>query len=114
MVKKRSLWFLFCTLTLVTVLCLTPTVGAWAAADEYGLETLPEPIDPQSWRMQRDMTWDDWTPNPFTDWRQNDTIAPERVLKGALILIDYPDQPFLVTQPVGTDPLGNPRVGNVA
>ena len=29
----------------------------------------------------------------------------------AIILIDYPDQPFLITQPAGTHPFGNPQPG---
>ena len=31
--------------------------------------------------------------------------------KTAIILIDYPDQPFLITQPPGTHPFGNPQPG---
>ena len=31
--------------------------------------------------------------------------------KTAIILIDYPDQPFLITQPAGTHPFGNPQPG---
>ena len=29
----------------------------------------------------------------------------------AIILVDYPDQPFLITQPPGTHPFGNPQPG---
>ncbi len=31
-----------------------------------------------------------------------------RTFKGALVLVDYPNQPFVITQPKGSTPFGNP------
>jgi len=81
---------------------------------EFGLDTLPDPLDPQSWKMQRDMTWEDWTPNPVIDWISDDTVKPARVLRGALVLVDFPDRKFVVTEPTGSGFLGNPVIGDIA
>ena len=80
-------------------------------AEGSGLTSFPDPVDSQSWVLPRDMTWDDFRPIPGLDWQDAD-IEPERVLKGALILVDFPDQEFIVTKPVGSSS-GNPQIGDV-
>jgi len=69
----------------------------------------PPPIDPAVVQDQDDMTWDDYRPIPGVDWA-DPTRAPERGFRIALVAIDFPDQPFVVTQPRGSDPFGNPQV----
>ncbi|MCL1873253.1 MAG: CocE/NonD family hydrolase [Clostridiales bacterium] len=81
---------------------------------EDGLETLPDPIDPQSWKLQRSMDWKEWKPNPVIDWVNDTTVKPARVLKGVLVLVDFPDRKFLVTEKEGSDILGNPVIGGIA
>ncbi|PJJ62038.1 M6 family metalloprotease-like protein [Compostimonas suwonensis] len=54
-----------------------------------------------------DMTWDDYTPVPNTDWA-NDTEGSERPFHGAVVLLDFTNQPFLVTQDQGSHTFGNP------
>ena len=86
---------------------------AITGADD-GLEVLPDPIDPQSWKLQRAMGWQEWKPNPVIDWVNDTTVKPARVLKGVLVLVDFPDRKFLVTEKEGSDILGNPVIGGIA
>jgi len=83
-----------------------------AFAKEPGLDKMPEPIDPQSWVNPEDMTWNDYKPVPGIDWSNTD-IKPETELKGALILVDFPDQDFILSQPKGSELIGNPQVDAV-
>ncbi len=83
-----------------------------AFAASSGLDSFPDPVDSESWVLPRDMTWEDYHPVPGLNWDELD-IAPERELKGALVLAEFQDLEFVVTQPEGTDPAGNPQIGNV-
>ena len=83
-----------------------------AFAEEPGLEKMPDPVDPQSWVNPDDMTWNDYNAIPGIDWNSTD-IQPETELKGALILVDFPDQDFILTQPKGSEIAGNPQVDAV-
>ncbi|PJJ63330.1 M6 family metalloprotease domain-containing protein [Compostimonas suwonensis] len=65
------------------------------------------PVDPQNWENMDDMTWDDYTAVPNTDWA-NETEGSERPFHGAIVLVDFPNQPFLVTQDEGSHPFKNP------
>ncbi len=69
----------------------------------------PVPIDPQSVQDQDDMTWDDYRPIPGIDWADPGHV-PERGFRIALVAIDFPDQPFVITLPRGSDPFGNPQI----
>lgn len=73
-----------------------------------GLTDFPDPIDDESWVLPREMTWDDYRPIPGIDWNNSDLIDPELEIKGAIILVDFPDQKFILSQPEGSDPAGNP------
>ncbi|MFJ7934587.1 M6 family metalloprotease domain-containing protein [Sporosarcina sp. NPDC096371] len=84
-----------------------------AYAQDAGLNGFPEPVDPESWVLPEDMTWADYKAVPGIDWRDTD-IKPERVLKGALIIVDFQDREFILSQPMGSMEAGNPlQVGNV-
>ncbi|MEH7526131.1 M6 family metalloprotease domain-containing protein, partial [Bacillus sp. JJ1503] len=78
-------------------------------AAEPGLDQMPDPVDPLSWVNPEDMTWNDYNPVPGIDWNTAD-IQPETELRGALILVDFPDQDFILTQPKGSEIAGNPQV----
>ncbi|MFB3853898.1 MAG: peptidase M6 [Vicinamibacterales bacterium] len=69
----------------------------------------PAPIDPQKWQDQQDMTWADYRPIPGENWADPAKV-PERNLRVALVAIDFPDQPFVITLPKGSDLFGNPQV----
>ncbi|MDR2712765.1 MAG: immune inhibitor A [Clostridiales bacterium] len=100
---------------LVALMTLVSFTAAYAA-DPKGLASMPDPVDPQSWEMSRDRTWDDFVPNPVIDWRKeinpagyyNPRNSGNRVstVKGALVLFEYLDRPFISSQPVGSDVLG--------
>ena len=69
---------------------------------------LPEPIDPQIIQDQDDMTWKDYHPIPGKDWA-DPSLIPERKFKIALVAVDFPDQPFVITLPEKSDIFGNPQ-----
>jgi len=70
------------------------------------------PIDPQVVQDQDDMTWDDYQPIPGKNWADPTLTAP-RMMKIAVVAIDFPDQPFVVTLPRHSDPFGNPQIDPV-
>ncbi len=69
----------------------------------------PAPIDPQVVQDQDDMTWEDYVPVPGVDWADPSRV-PERGFKLAVVAIDFPDQPFVITLPRNSDPFGNPQI----
>lgn len=73
----------------------------------------PKPIDPQSVQDQDDMTWNDYHPIPGKNWA-DPSIVPPRKFRMALVAVDFPDQPFVITQPKGSDLFGNPQAGPVS
>ena len=79
-----------------------------AFASQPGLTIFPDPIDEESWVLPRDMTWEDYRPIPGINWNEVEDIEPELNIKGAVILVDFPDQKFILSQPEGSDPAGNP------
>lgn len=72
----------------------------------------PEPLDPQRVQDQDDMTWDDYRPIPGVDWADR-SLEPERGFRIALVAVDFPDQPFVITLPRESDPFGNPQIQSV-
>lgn len=67
------------------------------------------PVDPQRVQDQDTMTWADYRPIPGTNWADN-AVPGVRVLRVALVAVDFPDQPFVITLPKGSDLFGNPQV----
>lgn len=74
----------------------------------------PKPIDPQRWQNQYDMTWDDWRDIPGTSWNDPDAKPSKQGLRLAVVAVDFPDQQFVITQPKGSDPFGNPQIDPIA
>ncbi|WNE94523.1 M6 family metalloprotease domain-containing protein [Streptomyces luomodiensis] len=70
---------------------------------------LVRPIDPQNWRNPDDMTWADYRAVPGTHWADPTVEPTRRTFKGALVLLDYPDEEFTVSQPAGSTLFGNPQ-----
>lgn len=66
------------------------------------------PLDPQNWVNPDHMTWADYKKPPGTNWADPSKKGSVRTFKGALVLVDYPNQPFVVTQPKGSSVFGNP------
>ncbi|MBK7628433.1 MAG: peptidase M6 [Bacteroidales bacterium] len=72
----------------------------------------PKPIDPQIVQDQDDMTWNDYHPIPGKNWA-DPSLIPERKFKMALVAVDFPDQPFVITLPKKSDLFGNPQIDPV-
>ncbi|MEV0282986.1 M6 family metalloprotease domain-containing protein [Kribbella sp. NPDC050820] len=71
-------------------------------------EGLPGAIDPQNWVNPDHMTWGDYRKPPGTNWSDPNVKGSTRTFKGALVLVDYPNQDFVVTKAKGSTPFGNP------
>ena len=69
----------------------------------------PAPIDPQRVQDQDTMTWADYRPIPGRNWA-DPSLKPQRGFKLAVVGIDFPGQPFVITMPKGSDPFGNPQI----
>ncbi|WP_066070190.1 FIMAH domain-containing protein [Neobacillus soli] len=96
---------------LSTTILLAMSSTTTFAADP-GLDKLPDHVDPQSWVNPEDMTWNDYNQIPGINWNTAD-FKPETELKGALILVDFPGQDFIVTKPKGSELIGNPQIGSI-
>ncbi|ROO62440.1 M6 family metalloprotease-like protein [Micromonospora sp. Llam0] len=68
-----------------------------------------EVLDPQYWQNPDTMTWEDWVAVPGRDWADPTVTGSERNFDIALVTLDYPDQPFVVTQRARSTPFGNPQ-----
>jgi M6 family metalloprotease-like protein len=78
----------------------------------YELSSPPKPIDPQLIQDQDNMTWGDYHPIPGKNWA-DPSLVPERKFRMALVAVDFPDQPFVITQPKNSDLFGNPQINPV-
>jgi M6 family metalloprotease-like protein len=70
------------------------------------------PADPQNWTDQAEMTWDDYVQIRPDEWNSAETSqGSQSQYRTAVILLDFEDQPFLITQEPETHPFGNPQSG---
>ena len=94
---------------------LTATLVASAGAEippDAANNPLLQPIDPQNWVDQAELTWDDYTQIRPDSWNDaTSSTGSQNQYKTAVILLQFSDQPFLITQPGGTHPFGNPQPG---
>ena len=109
---------IFLTLCIFASLFAVSSIASYADFDieqSVGLDAVPDPIDPQSWILNRDQTWDDLNPNPVVDWMSElnpaglvnpQAAGSNRPIVGGLILIEYLDRKFISSQPIGSDSLG--------
>ena len=102
---------------LMSVFCVTGIVllvsGVFGQAGRTGRQRpVLRPIDPQVIQDQDDMTWEVYQPIPGKNWADPALTAP-RMMKIAVVAIDFPDQPFVVTLPKHSDPFGNPQIDPV-
>jgi len=106
---SRRRWSALVGLGVCVALTGAATAPATAQPGAPTVEDLVEPIDPQQWENPDDMTWADYTAVPGIDWSDPGREPSERTFDIALVLGDFTDQPFLVTQPEGSHPFGNPQ-----
>src|SRR5690625_1106278 len=71
------------------------------------------PVDPEDWVHQEDTTWDDYEPVPGIPegWVDGSISGSEQEFKAAVVLLDFTDQPMLITQEPGSHPFGSPAEG---
>lgn len=95
--------------TIVVPLSAGAVTLSGAAHQGAVIAGLVRPIDKQQWEDPAHMTWQDYKAIPHTAYADA-TIEPSiRPFKAALVLGDFTDQPFLVTQDAHTHPFGNPQ-----
>ena len=98
----------------LAILVLTAALAGSASATPPELADHPllQPIDAQNWVDQAELTWDAYTPIRPDSW--NDTTGSDGSVnqyRTAVILLEFQDQPMLITQPPGSHPFGNPQAG---
>ncbi|MDL9977998.1 hypothetical protein [Microbacterium candidum] len=82
--------------------------GVAQAANDRGIDPdVLNPVDPQNWVNMDDMTWDDYVPVPGTDWAHK-TTGSKRHFNGAIVLVDFQNQDFVISQKEGSDVFGTP------
>jgi M6 family metalloprotease-like protein len=93
---------------------LAASVGASVAtAAPPGLENHPllQPIDEQNWVDQAELTWADYTKVRPDSWLTDAVPGSVSQFRGAVVLGEFTDQPFLISQTAGSHPFGNPQPG---
>ncbi|KAI1280239.1 hypothetical protein F5Y07DRAFT_338313 [Xylaria sp. FL0933] len=66
-------------------------------------------LDPQKIVLPDNMTWADYVPVPGTSWSDSSRKGSERNFNIALVVVDYPDMPFVISQEPGSTPFNNPQ-----
>ena len=105
-------------ITVVLFIILYPLVSWSQNIQNYGSKVSghevipPKPIDPQIVQDQDDMTWEDYRPIPGKNWA-DPSLVPGRKFRMALVAVDFPDQPFVITLPKKSDLFGNPQIDPV-
>ncbi|WP_246178721.1 M6 family metalloprotease domain-containing protein [Actinomadura decatromicini] len=94
-----------------------PQTQPWQRAQPPGRphrHGAPSAIDPQNYELPETMTWDDYKSIPGTNWSDPSRKGSVKNFNGAVVLVDYSNQPFVVTQPKNSTIFGNPvAVGDV-
>ncbi|MBF9134564.1 M6 family metalloprotease domain-containing protein [Plantactinospora sp. S1510] len=104
---RRSVLVAAVVTALVAAAAATP---ATAAPGNPSGGTGPfEVLDPQSWQNPDTMTWDDYVAVPNRNWADPAVSGSVRDFRIALVTLDYPDQPFVVTQRARSTVFGNPQ-----
>ncbi|WP_053225748.1 M6 family metalloprotease domain-containing protein [Solirubrobacter soli] len=68
----------------------------------------PAPLDPQNWSFQDNLTWADYKKLPGPDYSDPSIQPTVKKWKIALILVDYDDREFTISQPAGGTVFGTP------
>lgn len=66
-------------------------------------------LDPQNIVLPDNMTWADYVKPPGTNWSDPTKKGSKRNFNIALVVVDYPDRPFVITEAAGATPFGNPQ-----
>ncbi|MBW8481453.1 M6 family metalloprotease domain-containing protein [Actinomadura parmotrematis] len=91
-----------------------PRTQPWQRGQDARTAAGPRAIDPQNYELPDTMTWDDYKKIPGTNWADPAVKGSVRNFKGAVVLVDYPNQDFVITKPKNSTIFGNPSsVGDV-
>ena len=101
------------TLALLVLSAAIAVAPSAATPPELADHPLLQPIDAQNWVDQANLTWADYNQVPdrnpaYYDPATNGTDVQYRT---AIVLVDFADQPFLISQPPESHPFGNPQPG---
>jgi M6 family metalloprotease-like protein len=88
-------------------LALSAAVVAVAPARASGP---PAPLDPQNWSFQDNLTWSDYHPLPGPDYSDASIQPTVKKWKVALVLTDFADKPYTISQPAGSTAFGTPTL----
>lgn len=88
---------------------IAPT--SMATADPLATATVHDPVDPADWERAEDTTWADYRaiPDSPAGWVDGSIDGTDREFKAAVVLVDFTDQPMLLTQEAGAHVFGNPQ-----
>jgi M6 family metalloprotease-like protein len=98
----------------VAAVLLAASFAASARADippDAANHPLLQPIDAQSWVDQAELTWADYTQIRPSGWHTDAVPGSVSQFRGAVVLAEFTDQPFLISQVAGSHPFGNPQPG---
>src|SRR5689334_25379544 len=68
----------------------------------------PAPLDAQNWTFQDNLTWSDYKALPGPDYSDPSIEPSVKKWKVALVLTDFPDKGFFISQPAGSTIYGTP------
>ena len=110
----KKILFVFILSSLTIISCSQKYRKTVISSGNSGKELVlpPVPIDRQIIQDQDDMTWEDYHPIPGKNWA-DPSLVPERKFKIALVAVDFPDQPFVITLAEKSDIFGNPQANPV-
>jgi M6 family metalloprotease-like protein len=103
------------TSTVLTILLLADAVFAAPAPGRPVRCRRAEPADPfaildkQNWVNPDNMTAADFVEPPNTNWADPSRKGTSRNFNIAMVTVDYPDSPFVITLPALSDIFGNPQ-----
>jgi len=100
------------SIMILSLLCIAFLLLSSLACNQGEDKGLP-PLDPQQVQDQDLMTWENYRPIPGKNWA-DPSLKPERGFRLAVLAIDFPNQPFVISLPKGSDPFGNPQIDPVA
>jgi M6 family metalloprotease-like protein len=111
---RQRIGLLLFVLAVLPGMALSGAVAQGAPPARAADHALLQPIDAQDWKLHDDMTWED----DYVNIRPDDWLSPatsqgsDVQYQGAVILLDFVDQPFLITQEAESHPFGNPLEGH--
>ena len=101
-------------LAALVLLVATATLSSSAGAEippDAANHPLLQPVDAQNWVDQAELTWADYTQIRPDAWHTDQVRGSVSQFRGAVVLAQFTDQPFLISQPAGSHPFGNPQPG---